>query len=83
MLRSLPSDVLEASEIIGVLLVEDEVFIPRGPWNESGNWVVAELAAIQAEEPPAIVTESSPPVDEAGLREPLMDELRDILPAEK
>ncbi|AHY49309.1 DUF892 family protein [Bradyrhizobium japonicum] len=58
----------------------------RGPWNEGGEWVFTESPAIQAGEPgpaSAIVTESSPPVDEAGLGDLLIDELRDILHAEK
>jgi Mn-containing catalase len=58
----------------------------RGPWNEGGDWVFTESPAIQAGEPgpaAAIVTESSPPADEAGLSDLLIDELRDILHAEK
>ncbi|WP_298242142.1 DUF892 family protein [uncultured Bradyrhizobium sp.] len=58
----------------------------RGPWNEGGDWVFTESPAIQAGEPgpaSAIVTESSPPVDETGLGDLLFDELRDILHAEK
>jgi len=58
----------------------------RGPWNEGGDWVFTESPAIQAGEPgpaTAIVTESSAPVDEAGLGNLLLDELRDILHAEK
>jgi Mn-containing catalase len=58
----------------------------RGPWNEGGDWVFTESPAIQAGEPgPAtvIVTESSPPADENGLGDLLIDELRDILHAEK
>lgn len=58
----------------------------RGPWNEGGEWVFTESPALQAREPgPAstIVTGSSPPVDEAGLGDLLIDELRDILHAEK
>jgi Mn-containing catalase len=57
----------------------------RGPWNEGGDWVFTESPALQAEPGAAtqIVTESSPPVDEAGLTEMLLDELRDILHAEK
>jgi Mn-containing catalase len=58
----------------------------RGPWNEGGDWVFTESPAIQAGEPgpaTAIVTESSPPVDENGLGDLLLDELRDILHAEK
>ncbi|QOZ65860.1 DUF892 family protein [Bradyrhizobium arachidis] len=59
----------------------------RGPWNEGGDWVFTESPAIQAGGDPsptaAIVTESSPPADEAGLGDLLIDELRDILHAEK
>jgi Mn-containing catalase len=58
----------------------------RGPWNEGGDWVFTESPAIQAGDPgPAssIVAESSPAVDEAGLGDLLIDELRDILHAEK
>lgn len=58
----------------------------RGPWNEGGDWVFTDSPAIQAGEPGAassIVTESSPPADESGLSDLLMDELRDILHAEK
>jgi Mn-containing catalase len=58
----------------------------RGPWNEGGEWVFTESPAIQAGEPgpaTAIVTESSSPVDEAGLGGLLVEELRDILHAEK
>ena len=58
----------------------------RGPWNEGGDWVFTESPAIQAGEPgpaTAIVTESSPAADENGLGDLLVDELRDILHAEK
>jgi Mn-containing catalase len=58
----------------------------RGPWNEGSDWVFTESPAIQSGEPgpaAAIVTESSPPTDEAGLGDLLIDELRDILHAEK
>ena len=57
----------------------------RGPWNEGNGWVFTESPAIQAEPgaASAIVTESSPPADEAGLNDLLIDELRDILHAEK
>lgn len=57
----------------------------RGPWNEGGDWVFTESPAIQAENGAAnaIVTESSPPADEAGLGDLLIEELRDILHAEK
>jgi manganese catalase len=58
----------------------------RGPWNEGGAWVFTESPAIQAGEPgpaTAIVTESSPAADENGLGDLLLDELRDLLHAEK
>src|SRR5712672_4057179 len=57
----------------------------RGPWNEGNGWVFTESPAIQAEAgaSSAIVAESSPPVDANGLSELLIDELRDILHAEK
>ena len=57
----------------------------RGPWNEGNGWVFTESPAIQAEPGAAgaIVAESSPPTDEAGLNDLLIDELRDILHAEK
>jgi Mn-containing catalase len=58
----------------------------RGPWNEGGDWVFTESPAIQAGEPgpaTAIVAESSPAADENGLGDLLLDELRDILHAEK
>jgi Mn-containing catalase len=57
----------------------------RGPWNEGNGWLFTGSPAIQAEPgtTTAIVTESSPPVDEAGLDDLLVDELRDILHAEK
>ena len=57
----------------------------RGPWNEGGEWVFTESPALQADPgaPTQIVTESSPPADEAGLTELLLHELRDILHAEK
>src|SRR4051794_5246413 len=58
----------------------------RGPWNEGNDWVFMESPAIQASEPgaaPSIVTESSPPADEVGLSDLLIEELRDILHAEK
>src|SRR4026207_1717890 len=53
----------------------------RGPWNEGNGWVFTESPAIQAEPgaASALVAESSPPADEAGLNELLIDELRDIL----
>src|SRR5436189_4778678 len=57
----------------------------RGPWNEGNGWVFTQSPAIQADAgvSSAIVTESSPPVDANGLSELLIDELRDILHAEK
>jgi Mn-containing catalase len=57
----------------------------RGPWNEGNGWVFTESPAIQAEPgaSTAIVTESSPPTEQAGLADLLIDELRDILHAEK
>jgi len=58
----------------------------RGPWNEGGDWVFTDSPAIQATEPgpaPAIVTESSPSADEVGLGDLLINELRDLLHAEK
>jgi Mn-containing catalase len=57
----------------------------RGPWNEGNGWVFTDSPAIQAEAgaSSAIVTESSPSVDANGLSELLIDELRDILHAEK
>jgi Mn-containing catalase len=58
----------------------------RGPWNEGGDWVFMDSPAIPGEEsgsPNVIVTESSPLTDENGLSDLLIDELRDILHAEK
>lgn len=59
----------------------------RGPWNEGGDWVFTESPAMQASgdagSDAAIVTESSPPEDEAGLGDLLVDQLRDILHGEK
>lgn len=57
----------------------------RGPWNEGNGWVFTESPAIQADPgaSAAIVAESSPPDDQAGLGDLLIDELRDILHAEK
>jgi len=59
----------------------------RGPWNEGGDWEFVESPAIQrvvndgSEE--VIKVESSPSVTPAGVDELLIDELRDILHAEK
>jgi Mn-containing catalase len=58
----------------------------RGPWNEGDDWVFTESPALQASEAsgaPSIVTESSPPEASAGLDDLLVDQLRDILHAEK
>lgn len=58
----------------------------RGPWNEGSDWVFTESPAIQGggeTGSTAIVAESSSPVDEAGLSDLLIDQLRDILHAEK
>ena len=48
----------------------------RGPWNEGNDWVFTESPAIQAEPgaASALVTESSPPTDEAGLNDLLIDD---------
>jgi Mn-containing catalase len=58
----------------------------RGPWNEGGDWEFVESPAMQqvgAEPSAAIKTESSPPTAPDGIDELLVDELRDILHAEK
>src|ERR1700724_662374 len=58
----------------------------RGPWNEGGAWVFVESPASQSSDPgvaSSIVTESSPAESQEGLDELLIDELRDILHAEK
>lgn len=57
----------------------------RGPWNEGGDWVFTESPALQSGEHDAspIVTESAPPPGEQGMTELLVEELRDILHAEK
>lgn len=57
----------------------------RGPWNEGNGWVFTESPAIQADPDvsTAIVAESSSPSEQAGLSDLLVDELRDILHAEK
>jgi Mn-containing catalase len=58
----------------------------RGPWNEGDDWVFTESPALQGSVPgasPSIVTESSPPEAVPGLDDLLIDELRDILHAEK
>jgi Mn-containing catalase len=58
----------------------------RGPWNEGADWVFTESPALRdgaADGAPAIVTESSPAEGVTGLDDLLLDELRDILHAEK
>ncbi len=58
----------------------------RGPWNEGEDWIFVDSPAIQSGErgaASAIVTESSPAETPEGLDELLIDELRDILHAEK
>jgi Mn-containing catalase len=55
----------------------------RGPWNEGDDWVFVKSPAIQSGELGVIVTESSPAESPEGLDELLIDELRDILHAEK
>jgi Mn-containing catalase len=58
----------------------------RGPWNEGGDWEFVASPALQqvdAETPVAIKAESSPPTAPDGMDELLIDELRDILHAEK
>jgi Mn-containing catalase len=58
----------------------------RGPWNQGEDWVFTDSPALRSGDPgaaPSIVTESSPAESAAGLDELLIDELRDILHAEK
>jgi Mn-containing catalase len=59
----------------------------RGPWNEGGEWEFVESPALQqttgAEPSAPIKAESSPPTAPDGMDELLVDELRDILHAEK
>ncbi len=59
----------------------------RGPWNEGAEWEFVESPALQrtqsATEPAQIKTESSPPIAPEGISELLVEELRDILHAEK
>jgi Mn-containing catalase len=59
---------------------------PANRGNEGEDWVFTDSPAIQAGEPgpaTAIVTESLPPADELDLGDLLIDELCDILHAEK
>jgi Mn-containing catalase len=59
----------------------------RGPWNEGGDWEFIASPALQqpaANGAPSIIkTESSPPTVPGGMDELLVEELRDILHAEK
>jgi Mn-containing catalase len=59
----------------------------RGPWNEGGDWEFVSSPALQDTtvdvSSAGIRTESSPPTAPEGLDERLVDELRDILHAEK
>src|SRR6185369_10654405 len=58
----------------------------RGPWNEGGDWVYTDSPALQTSQAGAqtpIVTESSAPEGIEGLDELLIDQLRDLLHAEK
>ena len=58
----------------------------RGPWNEGGDWVYTDSPALQTLQAGAhtpIVTESSAPEGIEGLDELLIDQLRDLLHAEK
>ena len=58
----------------------------RGPWNEGDDWVFTNRRHCKVPDgggSPSIVTESSPPEAATGLDELLIDQLRDILHAEK
>jgi Mn-containing catalase len=59
----------------------------RGPWNEGEAWEFVESPAMQdlngSGEAPAIHAESSDPQTEGPIQELLVDQLRDILHAEK
>ena len=58
----------------------------RGPWNEGGDWEYVSSPALQdasADGASPIKTESSPAVVTEGLQDLLIDQLRDILHAEK
>lgn len=58
----------------------------RGPWNEGEDWVFMESPALQSGDPgaaPSIVAESSPSEPSVGLDDLLIDQLRDLLHAEK
>ena len=58
----------------------------RGPWNEGGDWEFMTSPALSSGRlrPGRVIkTESSPPTAPDGMHDLLMDELRDILHAEK
>jgi Mn-containing catalase len=58
----------------------------RGPWNEGGDWEYVASPALQdasADGASPIKTESSPAIVSEGLQDLLIDQLRDILHAEK
>ncbi|MCW2225739.1 Mn-containing catalase [Bradyrhizobium japonicum] len=58
----------------------------RGPWNEGEDWIFMEAPALQSGAPgasPSIVAESSPSEPLVGLDNLLIDQLRDLLHAEK
>jgi Mn-containing catalase len=56
----------------------------RGPWNEGGDWEFVKSPAIQSDADGGTASiESSPPEAPEGMQELLVDELRDILHAEK
>jgi manganese catalase len=56
----------------------------RGPWNEGDDWVFTESPALQSSTAaPSIIAESAPPDELSGLEELLLEQLRDILHAEK
>jgi Mn-containing catalase len=59
----------------------------RGPWNEGDDWEFVSSPALQTTSPPdgspMIKAESSPPLAPEGMQELLVEELRDILHAEK
>jgi len=58
----------------------------RGPWNQGDAWVFTASPALQNADPsgtPSIVAESSPLDAPTGFDELLVDQLRDILHAEK
>ena len=58
----------------------------RGPWNEGGDWEFVTspaLASADTDQETAIKTESSPAIAPEGINDLLLNELRDILHAEK